>query len=77
MTAASCLDLRGVPCPLNYVRSRLALEKVPIGAWLWVELDQGEPDEMVCNGLQSEGQHVERCSLQDGAIRLMIRRDCA
>ena len=37
-TPASCLDLRGTPCPMNYVRARLALETVPPGGWLQVSL---------------------------------------
>ncbi|MFM9109103.1 MAG: sulfurtransferase TusA family protein, partial [Prochlorococcaceae cyanobacterium] len=38
----SRLDLRGTPCPLNFIRTRLSLETVPIGAELEVLLDRGE-----------------------------------
>ena len=37
------LNLRGTPCPLNFIRSKLALEKLALGAWLQVDLDAGEP----------------------------------
>jgi TusA-related sulfurtransferase len=68
------LDLRGTPCPLNYVRSRLALEKLPPGALLVVDLDPGEPERMVADGLRGEGHAVESDGLVDGSVRLSIRR---
>ena len=52
------LDLRGTPCPLNFIRSRLALEKIPLGAELLVDLDRGEPEQMVVEGLRGEGHRV-------------------
>jgi TusA-related sulfurtransferase len=57
------LDLRGTPCPLNYIRSRLALEALPPGGWLRVALDQGEPLLMVAEGMRSEGHRVEKESI--------------
>jgi TusA-related sulfurtransferase len=71
----ACLDLRGTPCPLNYVRSRLALERLPMGAWLQVDLDAGEPEEMVAEGLRGEGhQVVQGQALESTAVRLLIQR---
>ena len=52
------LDLRGTPCPLNFIRTRLALEKIPLGAQLVVDLDRGEPEQMVVDGLRGEGHRV-------------------
>jgi TusA-related sulfurtransferase len=69
------LDLRGTPCPLNYVRSRLALEKLPSGAWLQVDLDAGEPERMVSQGLRGEGHTVQESPLGPGIVRLLILRD--
>ncbi|MFM9072578.1 MAG: sulfurtransferase TusA family protein [Cyanobium sp.] len=73
----ACLDLRGTPCPLNYVRSRLALERLPVGSWLQVDLDAGEPEAMVAESLRGEGHHV--CPDQEGrgdgaTVRLLIQR---
>jgi TusA-related sulfurtransferase len=68
------LDLRGTPCPLNFIRTRLALEKIPRGAVLQVELDAGEPETMVGEGVRADGHAVERSDLPDGAVRLRIRR---
>ena len=53
------LDLRGTPCPLNFIRTRLALEKIPQGAQLVVDLDRGEPEQMVVAGLRGEGHGVD------------------
>jgi TusA-related sulfurtransferase len=71
---AACLDLRGTPCPLNFIRARLALEKIPRGALLQVDLDPGEPETMVGEGVRSDGHTVERLDLADGGVRLRIRR---
>ncbi|MFM7236531.1 MAG: sulfurtransferase TusA family protein [Cyanobium sp.] len=74
-TPEACLDLRGTPCPLNYVRSRLALERLPMGGWLQVDLDAGEPEEMVAEGLRGEGhQVVQGQALAPTAVRLLIQR---
>ena len=69
------LDLRGTPCPLNFIRSKLALEKLEPGTWLLVDLDAGEPEQMVAGGLRAEGHHVELEPLPPAAVRLRIRRD--
>ena len=68
------LDLRGTPCPLNFIRSKLALEKIDPGAWLQVELDAGEPEQMVASGLREAGHRVESQPLEGGGVRLLIQR---
>ena len=71
------LDLRGTPCPLNYVRARLALEKVPEGGHLLLDLDAGEPEQMVAEGLRGDGHDVERIEVGDAGaaeVRLRIHR---
>jgi len=73
---AAALDLRGTPCPLNYIRCRLALEAIAPGAWLQVDLDAGEPEQLVSSGLTSSGHGVEiqPHPVADTAVRLRIRR---
>ena len=39
--ASLSLDLRGTACPVNFIRTRLALETIEPGAWLQVDLDAG------------------------------------
>jgi len=72
--AADQLDLRGTPCPLNFIRSKLALEKLDPGAWLQVELDAGEPEQMVASGLREAGHRVEAKAGEGGGVRLLIQR---
>ena len=70
------LDLRGTPCPLNFIRTKLALEQVALGELLQVDLDRGEPQQLVTQGLESSGQAVTSIPHpeQQGAVRLLIRR---
>jgi len=75
---SQCLDLRGTPCPLNFIRSKLALEKLDPGQWLQVDLDAGEPERLVAAGLREAGHQVEleplAASADGDAVRLLIRR---
>ena len=73
-TPAAQIDLRGTPCPLNFIRSKLALEKIEPGAWLQVDLDTGEPEQLVASGLREAGHPVELQPLESGAVRLWIQR---
>jgi tRNA 2-thiouridine synthesizing protein A len=52
------LDLSGVPCPMNWVRTRLALEDLPPGGSLLVILDEGEPLESVPQSAREDGHRV-------------------
>jgi len=55
MYSLKYLDLKSVPCPLNVVKVKLALEKLSKNEELIVELDKGEPEEMVLNSLKDMG----------------------
>jgi TusA-related sulfurtransferase len=52
------LDLTGVPCPMNWVRTRLALEELPPGERLEVLLDPGEPLDSVPRSARDDGHEV-------------------
>jgi sulfite reductase (ferredoxin) len=52
------LDLRGVACPLNYVKTRVALERLSAGEALEVWLDTGEPAENVPRSCDEDGYTV-------------------
>jgi tRNA 2-thiouridine synthesizing protein A len=53
------LDLTGVPCPMNWVRTRLALEELAPGDSLVVVLDEGEPLDSVPQSAREDGHHVQ------------------
>ena len=46
------MDLKSVPCPLNVVKCKLALEKLSWEETLIIQLDKGEPEEMVKKALK-------------------------
>jgi tRNA 2-thiouridine synthesizing protein A len=52
------LDLTGVLCPLTWVRTRLALERMAPGEELEVRLDPGEPLESVPRSAREDGHRV-------------------
>ncbi len=68
------LDLRGTPCPLNFVRTKLRLEKMQLGGLLEVWLDPGEPIEQVPDSLTMSGFMVEEITDCAGYFSLLVRR---
>jgi sulfite reductase (ferredoxin) len=51
-------DLRGVACPLNYVKTKLKLEMMEAGERLEVWLDAGEPIKNVPLSLKNDGHKL-------------------
>ena len=68
------LDLRGTPCPINFVRTKLQLEKMSPGSLLEVWLDPGEPVEQVPDSLRMEGYEVVALQSQDTYFCLRVCR---
>ncbi|HYW20015.1 MAG TPA: sulfurtransferase TusA family protein [Nodularia sp. (in: cyanobacteria)] len=68
------LDLRGTPCPINFVRTKLCLEKMLPGGLLEVWLDSGEPIEQVPDSLIMAGYQVEQIKDCMGYFSLLVRR---
>jgi len=52
------LDLRGEVCPYTFVRTRLALEKLPVGATLEVLVDHEPATRNVPRSAREWGQQV-------------------
>ena len=57
-TAAPVYDLRGVACPMNYVKTKLKLEMMDAGEKVEVWLDAGEPIKNVPMSLKNDGHKV-------------------
>lgn len=68
------LDLRGTPCPINFVRTKLRLDQMPPGSLLEVWLDPGEPIEQVPDSLKMEGYAIEQIDDHSSYFALKIRR---
>ena len=67
------LDLRGTPCPVNFVRCRLALEALNQNNTLQVDLDRGEPEETVLSGLRKEGYEIKIIQIESNWIRFLVK----
>ena len=72
MTSSKHLDLKSIPCPLNVVKIKLALEKLSKNEQLIVELDKGEPEEMVLNNLKDMGCLFEQIKENKKFIKIKI-----
>jgi TusA-related sulfurtransferase len=70
------LDLRGTPCPLNFIRARLTLEGLVVGQWLQLDLDAGEAEHAVAEGLAQAGHTIQHGDHPEApaAVRLLVQR---
>lgn len=73
-TSNILLDLRGTPCPINFVRTKLRLEQMAPGALLEVWLDPGEPIDTVPDSLTMAGYIVEQIEDRADYFVLLVRR---
>ena len=72
MNSLKYLDLKSVPCPLNVVKIKLALEKLSKNDHLIVELDKGEPEEMVLKNLKEMGCLYEQIKENEKFLKIKI-----
>ena len=72
MTFLKYLDLKSVPCPLNVVKIKLALEKLSKNEQLIVELDKGEQEEMVLKNLKEMGCFYEQINEYEKFLKIKI-----
>ena len=70
----SRVDLRGVACPLNFVKAKLAVEKIGIGETIEIELDDGEPIRNVPGSLAGQGQDILETTRVEDHFRVRVRR---
>ncbi len=68
------LDLRGVICPYNFVKTKLKLEAMEQGQILSVLLDDGDPIGNVPRSVSNEGHTILSQDLVEGSYRVLIRR---
>ena len=52
------IDLRGTPCPINFVRIKLILDEAPSGTELEAIIDSGEAYDSVPQSLKEEGHKM-------------------
>ncbi|NKE71441.1 sulfurtransferase TusA family protein [Candidatus Manganitrophus noduliformans] len=69
------LDLSGVACPMNFVKTKLQLEEMDAGQLLEVIIDDGEPIRNVPRSVQAEGHKIlKNEKLPDGHFKLVIEK---
>lgn len=68
------LDLRGVICPYNFVKTKLKLEAMEPGQVLSVLLDEGDPIRNVPRSVENEGHTVLGQEQLEKVYRVFIRR---
>ena len=66
------LDLRGLVCPVNFVKCCLALENLHLNQILKVDLDIGEAENTVIEGLQEKGYKVNISKKDSKMVSLII-----
>lgn len=77
IAARATLDLRPYACPLTYVKTRIALERLAPGEVLEVWLPAGEPSESVPRGAEEEGHRVlaiEPLAGEGNAFRILLEK---
>ncbi len=68
-------DFRGVACPMNFVKTKIALSPLASGSVLEIWLDDGQPIQNVPGSVKLEGHTIlEQQQTPDGYWRVVIRK---
>jgi len=68
------LDLKGVACPNNFVKTKLKMEEMQLGQILEIEIDDGEPVRNVPRALKEEGHQIIKVEKIDNHFKLLIKK---
>ena len=68
------LDLRGTPCPLNWVKTKLRLEELDPGCTVEVLVDRGNPERNVPRSARMDGHTIVHIVSENGSVRICIER---
>ena len=69
------LDITDEACPMTFVRTKLALEQMPIGGTLNIRLRGGEPAHNVPRAVRDHGHEVLRLTpLAGDLFELVVRK---
>ena len=69
------MDLESIPCPLNVVKCKLALERLSPDETLIVHLDKGEPEIMVKRALTEMKYFFKTIEEDQKTIKFKIVHD--
>lgn len=68
------LDLKGVPCPMNFVKTKLKLEDMGSGQLLEVFLDDGDPITNVSASVKEEGHQILKVEQLGNHWKLVVKK---
>lgn len=68
------LNLEGVACPNNFVKTKLKLEEMEQGEVLEVILDDGEPIKNVPRAVKEEGHQILSVEKLNNKWKLLIKK---
>ncbi|MDP2984311.1 MAG: sulfurtransferase TusA family protein [Candidatus Latescibacter sp.] len=68
------LDLKGVACPMNFVKVKVALAQIEEGQILEIVLDDGEPMRNVPRSVKEEGHKIIKVEKLNDSFRLLVRK---
>jgi TusA-related sulfurtransferase len=68
------LDLRGVICPYNFVKTKLKLDAMQTGEVLAIILDDGEPIRNVPSSVENEGHTILNQETLGTSHRVLIQK---
>jgi tRNA 2-thiouridine synthesizing protein A len=68
------IDLRGICCPTNFVKAKLALEMIEAGESVEFFLDGGEPVKNLPRALKDEGHRLINLQEKDGFYTLTLKK---
>lgn len=68
------IDLHGVACPMNFVKTKLALEEIRTGERLEVILDEGDAMLNVPRSLKEEGHIIKKVEPLGETYRVLVEK---
>ncbi len=72
--ATERIDLRGTPCPMNWVKTKLRLEQMETGQILEVLLDDGDAIRNVPRSVKTEGHKILKVTPIGSDFSLLIEK---
>ena len=66
------LDLCGIDCPVNFVKCCLALDNLSLNQFLKVDIDTGEAEKSVIDGLKEKGYELKILYKDSKKVTLII-----
>lgn len=67
-------DFRGVACPMNFVKTKIALSPMQSGQILEILLDDGQPIQNVPGSVKNEGHEVLATEKVDNYWKVTIKK---